>query len=264
MRSLLAHQDGMAGWSARRRATPLWLQVFLPLAIVLATVALRFAAPAAYTWLVVEDGPVEWATSLGYVIAAVLAGLVAARLWRIDRALAVAYLVLVAGFLVIAGEEASWGQRVFGFKGPERLVELNKQDEANIHNLMSRRYLHALYIGVGLYGAFAARLLPPLVGRFRAVFLAPGRRLAGWFLVPTLLYVYYDFVSPVMVRVFGEGAGWSELNLLRVQEVAELVLCVGFVLFVCEAIRTVRCVRRDATPLPAAAVLPVTRPTSPS
>lgn len=38
-------------------------------------------------------------------------------------------------FLFGAGEEISWGQRIFGFGTPETLQHLNKQDEFNLHNL---------------------------------------------------------------------------------------------------------------------------------
>jgi hypothetical protein len=38
-------------------------------------------------------------------------------------------------FLFGAGEEISWGQRVFGFQTPETLLKENVQKEFNIHNL---------------------------------------------------------------------------------------------------------------------------------
>ena len=45
------------------------------------------------------------------------------------------YLVLALLFFFGAGEEISWGQRIFGFKTPEPLAQVNKQDELNLHNL---------------------------------------------------------------------------------------------------------------------------------
>jgi hypothetical protein len=36
---------------------------------------------------------------------------------------------------VAAGEEISWGQRVFGLETPAALSEANVQDETNLHNL---------------------------------------------------------------------------------------------------------------------------------
>jgi hypothetical protein len=45
------------------------------------------------------------------------------------------YLGLGLMFFFGAGEEISWGQRIFGFKTPEPLAQVNKQDELNLHNL---------------------------------------------------------------------------------------------------------------------------------
>ena len=45
------------------------------------------------------------------------------------------YLGLALLFFFGAGEEISWGQRIFGFKTPEPLAQVNKQDELNLHNL---------------------------------------------------------------------------------------------------------------------------------
>ena len=45
------------------------------------------------------------------------------------------YLGLALLFFFGAGEEISWGQRIFGIAQPEILAEQNVQDELNIHNL---------------------------------------------------------------------------------------------------------------------------------
>jgi hypothetical protein len=45
------------------------------------------------------------------------------------------YLGLALLFFFGAGEEISWGQRIFGFRTPEPLAQVNKQDELNLHNL---------------------------------------------------------------------------------------------------------------------------------
>ena len=45
------------------------------------------------------------------------------------------YLGLALLFFFGAGEEISWGQRIFGFKTPQALAQVNKQDELNLHNL---------------------------------------------------------------------------------------------------------------------------------
>lgn len=46
-----------------------------------------------------------------------------------------AFLSLAALFFFIAGEEISWGQRIFGWETPDWLKEHNIQHETSIHNL---------------------------------------------------------------------------------------------------------------------------------
>jgi hypothetical protein len=45
------------------------------------------------------------------------------------------FFVFVLLFLFGAGEEISWGQRVFGFQTPESLTSINRQNELTLHNL---------------------------------------------------------------------------------------------------------------------------------
>jgi len=47
------------------------------------------------------------------------------------------FYVLILSFVLFfgAGEEISWGQRIFDFKTPETLKEINVQQEFNLHNI---------------------------------------------------------------------------------------------------------------------------------
>lgn len=51
-----------------------------------------------------------------------------------------AYLALALFFFFIAGEEISWGQRIFNIATPESLAEANAQQETNLHNLVIFEY----------------------------------------------------------------------------------------------------------------------------
>ncbi len=77
-----------------------------------------------------EDSFFEWLTGLFYFISFVLLLLTYKKKWNIF--LLLLSLVLLFG----AGEEISWGQRVFGFATPEEINKLNVQHEFNIHNLV--------------------------------------------------------------------------------------------------------------------------------
>jgi hypothetical protein len=77
-----------------------------------------------------EDSFFEWLTALFYFIAAVL--LVATFKKNKNIFLLLLALVLFFG----AGEEISWGQRIFGFATPEEINKINVQHEFNIHNMI--------------------------------------------------------------------------------------------------------------------------------
>ncbi|MDB5279793.1 MAG: hypothetical protein JWR61_4748 [Ferruginibacter sp.] len=77
-----------------------------------------------------EDSFFEWLTSLFYFIAAVLLVVTFTKNRNI-------FLLLLALILFFgAGEEISWGQRVFGFATPEEINKINVQHEFNIHNMI--------------------------------------------------------------------------------------------------------------------------------
>ena len=86
---------------------------------------------------VVEDGFIEWLTVLPLIITSIVAVTYLVKL-SAEKKLDVFIVVLViAGFCFFsAGEEISWGQRIFHLKTPEYFAEHNTQDELNIHNLV--------------------------------------------------------------------------------------------------------------------------------
>ena len=47
------------------------------------------------------------------------------------------YIILIIFFIVCAGEEITWGQRIFGIKSPEILKAINVQNETTLHNIGS-------------------------------------------------------------------------------------------------------------------------------
>ncbi|HEX5063703.1 MAG TPA: hypothetical protein VFV99_30200 [Kofleriaceae bacterium] len=95
------------------------------------------AVVSARTWssIAQEDGVIEWATFLAYVFAAGWLLLVVRKQspsWWFKGAT----FLLAAFCIVVAGEEISWGQRLFGFKPPDVFLERNFQQEMNLHNVL--------------------------------------------------------------------------------------------------------------------------------
>ena len=90
-----------------------------------------------YRWFLLfttEDGPAEWATVAAFVWSALSA-------WQLSHAQrtrgrrAWPLQVIAACALLLALEEISWGQRLFGWNTPQWLAGVNGAGETNLHNL---------------------------------------------------------------------------------------------------------------------------------
>jgi len=255
-----------------------YVHVAVPLLFMACMAAIYLRRPGLYKRLVVEDGPVEWATVVVYVIAAVLSirlcrGLTVRRRY----AWAVYYAVMALAFIFIAGEEISWGQRILGIATPEYFRQRNVQGELGFHNLSTiRLLLSPAYITIGLGGAFGSLVLTRLgVPGPVAARLLPSPSLLLYFLPCSIFYFVAEIISPYTtvryVGTLGARYGWKlndpggllalpahTLDLVRDwlpmwrglggekaalwhhQEPIELLLALGFLFFV------VSCGRVDA------------------
>ncbi|MFL5739867.1 MAG: hypothetical protein ACJ75B_06590 [Flavisolibacter sp.] len=84
-----------------------------------------------------EDGIVEWLTVAGLALASVVSLI---RFFRLLGKRNAWFLMVTLGLALLlffgAGEEISWGQRIFGIRSPEYFQKNNTQQELNIHNLI--------------------------------------------------------------------------------------------------------------------------------
>jgi hypothetical protein len=106
-------------------------------AIALALIVVASSSVDTYVAISQEDGSVEWATFLSFVLAA---GFLVAVVRKASpsRWFQGACVLLALFCLAVAGEEISWGQRLFGFKPPDIFLERNFQQELNLHNVLMR------------------------------------------------------------------------------------------------------------------------------
>ncbi len=83
----------------------------------------------------IEDGAIEWFTVVALLIAMVIS---ARRVIVLRREKGIAFLVMTSLLTLFclfgAGEEISWGQRIFGLETPEYFSERNAQGEIGFHN----------------------------------------------------------------------------------------------------------------------------------
>lgn len=98
---------------------------------------LVFTSVPAYEAFVVEDGIVEWLTVIGLLLASFTCLSRAVRLRR-EKSTAFVIVSTLMGLVLFfgAGEEISWGQRIFGIQSSEYFQQHNTQGETNIHNLV--------------------------------------------------------------------------------------------------------------------------------
>lgn len=84
-----------------------------------------------------EDGSVEYGTAVFLFLIAVLC---LYRLFTVGKTKNFAWKIGVLGFALLfifgAGEEISWGQRIFNIESGEYFLENNAQKETNLHNLV--------------------------------------------------------------------------------------------------------------------------------
>lgn len=188
---------------------------------VLAVVVFGSAAfgDGAYHAVVREDGPLEWAQFAGFAAAAVWF----ARAARDRRAVGdrawPALLLFAVGFVLVAGEEAAWGQRLFDLR-VDAVQRANRQDELTLHNLGDNLSLSWLAFALlALFGTAAAtvrRRLPRALGRLIGA-VAPARELRWWFL-PGIAYAI------ARISVLSSPS----YNVAKASEYFELAVAIGF------------------------------------
>jgi hypothetical protein len=120
-----------------------------------------------------DVGPVEVLTAANFLLAAGFAA-VLARAAAAPPLVRAGFAALGVAAFLVAGEEVSWGQHLFGWASPEVFAERNLQGETNLHNFIAATLLDPVYAAVGwllIAAALLLRLQP------RAALFAPVREI---------------------------------------------------------------------------------------
>jgi len=123
--------------------------------------------------------------------------------------------------VVIAGEEISWGQRIFGWGTPVALEDVNHQGESNIHNIgVVQKAFNLGELFAGLYGAALPILwaVPRIRARLARLdpILVPPLCLVALFVLPFI----YRSIRLILLPDVGERG-------VELGEVPELTFYVG-------------------------------------
>ena len=173
-----------------------------------------------FDWLRSEDGPLEWMQFIEYALSSLLAFLIFLRPKKKDFNTFIWLLIAFLSFL-IAGEEISWGERIFGFS-IESITELSIQDETNFHNLpFFHNYIldPALQIICIFLGWIGWRKWPYLTS-------LPSRKFSLFFLSVSLYFFYYE------ISWFSTVA-----HIRNDQEIFEFLLSTGLFLHCWESLK---------------------------
>lgn len=123
------------------------------IAVTLASVAMKYLNNHVFiTYVISEDGIVEWLTVVGLALTSLTCFRRAAILrGRKSGLFIIMTLLLGLVFLFGSGEEISWGQRIFHTQSSEFFLENNAQGETNLHNLViGGKKINKIVFGVGL------------------------------------------------------------------------------------------------------------------
>jgi hypothetical protein len=158
-----------------------------------------------------EDFIGEWITFYAFTLCGFI---IAIHLWNCRkngiRLFSLSFLIplAVGAFcLVVAGEEISWGQRIFAFKPPDIFLEQNYQQELNIHNLFKGDGLWGIQIEskhLVMMIAFFYGILFPLLSRFLPPLKNIDKHAPAFCLMPYfVLVIAMEQIYPISFT--GEG-----------------------------------------------------------
>ncbi|MDZ7360021.1 MAG: hypothetical protein ONB46_04745 [candidate division KSB1 bacterium] len=207
-----------------------------PIFIALAGVMTALIGGKIYHFFTAEDRFAENLQVFLWLLAFGLGFVVIKRHWQAGRhVMALLYLCLNAGIFVIIGDEVSWGQRILGLETPAALKTINRQREINIHSLEGMiGTFRALYLIIGAYGTFLPLLFirPQTFARRRAVIsmLVPHYTLVLYFLATLAWRAYVSFWRLPDQYYF---------VMTKYSEVIELILAMGFFLFMSFQLRKI-------------------------
>lgn len=170
-----------------------------------------------------EDGPYETLGAFAFALTGVLFGATFVRNWRRHRSWW--FLALAVLFLFAAGEEVSWGQRLFGWGDVDRST--NVQGETTLHNLAVFDTVEGgwlkfprLFLLFWLGWLILLPVLTRVVGPLRAV--VEKLRIP----VPALVFGLVTLTNLVLSKTY-RSLGVEEAALERIAEIRECAQAVA-------------------------------------
>jgi len=230
--------------------------------VVIATLLLLYTQP--FKHLGTEDGFMENLGALSFLLTSVVFFGIFLQLRKAkettpkDLGAWYWYLTLAILFFFVAGEEISWGQRLFNWGTPD-WMESNVQKETTIHNLEIfnahtkdhelKPFWQSLLTMNRMFSLFWLSwcLVLPLAVRF----IAPIRRITEWFRVPVpnVLFGCLFFTTYASVKLFVIGMNPEELVLAQSDEIKESFFAIIFLMVSWNFVKRLKVARASLTRL---------------
>lgn len=194
-----------------KTATPILFYVFanvLVLLTVLYAGVLENSYEDLYFISIQEDEYMEWATVWAFVFAAAAAFVLAARHKAATSRFPWYFYGLGLFCALVALEEFSWGQRIFGYRPPAYFLEHNFQQELNIHNVVDTS-LRRLVLEMSILGYGVVLPLLGVFGFTRDFLTRIGVAPASAWLIPAFAATYFLYDE----YPWGHTGEWVELML---------------------------------------------------
>lgn len=164
------------------------------------------------TSFVMEDGLAECLQFLFYLTAAFFFYKSSTKTKSFNK---IILSLLCLAFIFVAGEEISWGQRIFNLQTPEALKYANKQQEISVHNLnfIHTYLLHKSYMLIGFLGAFSRLIIKKYFSKSKLLVFTPQTYLSFGFIFTLFYYLMSDLNLAYVITSHSlvPGHKWQEL-----------------------------------------------------
>lgn len=166
---------------------------FLPLFLYLLALFVYLRNNQLFRTLIQDDHLVEYSQFFLLVLSSITCLFLQKYWWKKDKILAILFLLLAIACFFVAGEEISWGQRIFNIATPEKLAEKNMQGELTVHNIgVLFALVYRAYMFIGLLGSTAwifFKLLKKYLSKKTQLILS--NLIPDWFLSPYFAVAFF-------------------------------------------------------------------------
>jgi hypothetical protein len=222
----------------KKRIILLTLIFVFPILFTLGMYWLRINNNVLYREIGREDGLIEWLQFFLFGASGVISFLLALKFRKVSKLMFVIFLIVSLGLIFVAGEEISWGQRIFNIDGHEvfdgeteiPVLKYNVQSETNLHNF---RIFHSaigyVYGAIGLYACFMW-LFTSFLDKKNLFNKKEKKRYLSFFISPPYLTLYF---LPLFVHFY--NTKYFDTMTIRIAaqdlEMAEFLFSLG--VFLC-------------------------------